>query len=143
MMDAIRVKNSGIVHLKTAGAQNAGMLYAAEAGREIPFAVKRVYFMRGMAENAVRGNHAHRTLTQAIFAAAGSFTLTLDDGATKQAVRIDDPSSGIILGPHLWTTMSEFSGDCVILVFADDYYEESEYIRDYAEFMTLINKKDA
>lgn len=141
MIQEILVKNSGVVRLKATGKPETGMLYAVEAEREIPFAIKRVYFMQGMPKGATRGNHAHRTLTQAIFAAAGSFTLTLDDGVAKQTVRMDDPSSGIILGPHLWATMSEFSNDCVILVFADDYYEESEYIRDYAEFFAIVQKK--
>ena len=91
----------------------------------------------------VRGNHAHRTLTQVIFAAAGSFMLALDDGATKQTIKMSDPSCGIILGPHLWATMSEFSKYCVILIFADDYYDESEYIRDYAEFLEAIKQDTA
>lgn len=143
MTGDICAKNSGVVRLKAAGKPETGTLWAAEAGREIPFTIKRVYFMQGMAENAVRGNHAHRTLTQVIFAAAGSFALTLDDGAAKQTVQMNDPSCGIVLGPHLWATMSEFSKDCVILVFADDYYEEDEYIRDYAEFLSLAKNHEA
>ncbi|OHA02727.1 MAG: hypothetical protein A3J58_02595 [Candidatus Sungbacteria bacterium RIFCSPHIGHO2_02_FULL_52_23] len=142
-MVEILVKNSGVVRLKAAGKAETGMLYAAEAEREIPFAIKRVYFMNGMPPDAVRGNHAHRTLTQIIFAAGGSFTLALDDGATKQTIKMSDPSCGIILGPHLWATMSEFSKDCVILIFADDYYDESEYIRDYAEFLEAIKQDTA
>lgn len=138
MMETIRVKNSGVVQLKAAGNPEIGMLYAAEAEREIPFPIKRVYFMQGVSGNAIRGSHAHRTLTQVMFAAAGSFTLALDDGTTKQTVAMNDPSCGVILGPHLWVTMSEFSNDCVILVFADDYYKESEYIRDYEVFVKLV-----
>ena len=139
-MIEILVKNSGIVRLKAAGKPETGMLYAAEAEREIPFAIKRMYFISGMSAGATRGNHAHRTLTQAIFAAAGSFTLALDDGMAKQTITMDDPSYGVILWPRLWVTMNEFSKDCVILVCADDYYEESEYIRDYAEFMEVVKQ---
>lgn len=134
----IRVKNSGIVRLTSVGKIETGMLYAAEAERDIPFPIKRVYFMAGMPTGATRGNHAHRRLTQVIFAAAGSFTLAFEDGVSKQTIRMDDPSLGIILGPLLWATMSEFSKDCVILICADDYYDENEYIRDHDEFAALV-----
>lgn len=143
MTEEVWVRNSGVVRLKASGRPETGMLYAAASEREIPFAIKRVYFINGMFEGAVRGNHAHRTLTQAIFAAAGLFTLILDDGISKQTIRMADPSFGVVLGPHLWATMSEFSKDCVILVCADDYYEESEYIRDYAEFLSLAKNHEA
>ena len=102
------------------------------------FKIKRVYFMSGMARGALRGNHAHKKLTQAIFAAHGSFILTLDDGVRTQKIRMADPATGVLLGKNLWATMSDFSKDCVILVFADDYYDENEYIRDYDEFVARV-----
>ncbi len=140
MNPEIKVKNSGVIRVKAVPDPGRGMLYAAEAEKEVPFAIRRVYFMTGMDSSAVRGNHAHRKVTQAIFCVAGSFTLALDDGTTKQTTTMSDPSCGIILGPHLWATMSGFSKDCVILVCADDYYDENEYIRDYAEFSEMVKK---
>jgi hypothetical protein len=121
-----------------------GNLFIAEAGRQIPFEIRRVYFINTLANpRAVRGNHAHRELEQAIFCVSGSFTLHLDDGQTKQRLRLNDPGRGIRLGPMLWHTMSSFSYDCVILVLASRAFEESDYIRNYAEFLQAIARLDS
>lgn len=137
----IKVKNSGVIDLSSVASPPAGTVYIAESERSIPFAIKRVYFIAGMESGAVRGDHAHRTLMQAIFAAHGSFTLCIDDGAEKQEIKMDNPAQGILLAPHLWTTMRDFSPDCVILVFADDWYDTNEYIRDYEEFLRLTKDR--
>lgn len=134
----IRVKNSGVITLQATGRSPTGMLYVAEAEHNIPFGIRRAYFMSGMEQGAVRGNHAHRILTQAIFVAHGSFALLLDDGVNKQEILMTDPGQGIILGPHLWVSMKDFSPDCVIIILADDYYDERDYIRDYEEFNKIV-----
>lgn len=132
---SIRVANSGFVRLNCFEDLPDGNLFIAEARREIPFPIKRVYFINCLANpKAVRGRHAHRRLEQMIFCINGSFMLHLDDGRRKQRMRLDDPAVGIRLGPYLWHTMSSFSYDCVILVFAADWYDATDYIRDYAEF---------
>lgn len=131
----IRVANSGVVRLKAVPDLPDGNLFIAEAQREIPFAIKRLYFINALANpRAVRGRHAHRELEQVIFCVNGSFVLHLDDGRKKQRIRLHDPAVGIRLGPWLWHTMAEFSRDCVILVLAAAWYEAGDYIRDYAEF---------
>ena len=108
-----------------------GALSVAESGRQLPFEVRRVYWLTGVAQTgAVRGKHAHKTLQQAIFAAAGSFRLDLDDGRRKASVVLGRPNAGVYLGPLLWHEMRDFSPDCVIVVLAADYYEEADYIRD-------------
>jgi hypothetical protein len=135
----IKVKNSGIVKLKFFKDFPDGNLFIAEARKNIPFKIKRVYFINGFAnEKAVRGKHAHKKLNQAIFCLNGSFDLSLDDGKRKQKIRLKDPSVGIILKPMLWHTMSGFSKDCVILVLADEWYKESDYIRDYQKFKKML-----
>lgn len=134
----LRVRHSGVLSLQFFKDLPDGNLYIAEARRQIPFPIKRVYFINSLANPAaVRGKHAHRKLQQAIFCINGAFTLHLDDGTTKQRVRMDDPATGILLGPGLWHTMSQFTYDCVILVLASDRFKESDYIRDYAEFRRL------
>lgn len=130
----IRVKNSGVVRLASKGKSPTGILYSAEAERQIPFKIKRVYFITGASPAAIRGNHAHKKLQQVVFCVNGAFTLGLDDGKKKQKIRMRDPSRGVVLGPLLWVTMSGFSGDCVIAIFADDYFRKNDYIRDYDKF---------
>ena len=136
---AIRVGRSGVVRLKSVPDLPDGNLFIGEGQREIPFAIKRLYFINSLANPAaVRGRHAHQKLEQVIFCLSGSFVLHLDDGRKKQRIRLHDPAIGIRLGTYLWHTMSEFSYDCVILVVASDRHKESDYIRDYADFRRLI-----
>ncbi len=135
----LRVRHSGVLRLKFFKDVPDGNLFIAEAGREVPFPIKRIYFINSLANPAaVRGKHAHRRLRQAIFCLSGSFTLHLDDGRAQQRILLNDPSTGLLLGPMLWHTMSGFSYDCVILVLASDRFRESDYLRDYAEFLRLV-----
>lgn len=135
----IRVRNSGIVTLKYFEDPPDGNLYIGEILRHIPFKVKRFFFVNKLGNpNAIRGKHAHKKLTQVIFCVNGSFVLHLDDGKRKQRIKINNPRQGVILGRLLWHEMDEFSKDCVILVIASDYYKESDYIRDYEEFLDLV-----
>lgn len=138
-MDDIKVKNSGFVSLQFYKDYPDGDLYIAEAKKSLPIDIKRVYFINRLDNpSALRGKHAHKKLNQVIFCINGSFVLDLDDGNNKQSFEMNDPSKGIILGPMLWHEMKDFSKNCVILVFADDYYDESDYIRSYEEFIKLI-----
>lgn len=135
----IKVKNSGCVTLSFYNDFPDGNLVIGEALKNVPFNIKRVYFINELFnKKAERGKHAHRELEQIIFCINGSFKLNLDDGKIKQSIVMDSPYYGVRLGPMLWHTMSNFSSDCVILVFADDYYQENDYIRDYQEFIKLI-----
>lgn len=139
----IRVKNSGIVKLKTIIDKDGdGDIFIAEVTKNIPFKIKRVFFINSpKREKSVRGQHAHKKFNQAIFCVNGSFVLNLDDGSARQRIIMDDPSTGVLLGPKLWHTMTNISKDCNILVLADDFYHEDDYIRDYKEFKKYINKK--
>jgi hypothetical protein len=134
----LAVKNSGLLALKFFKDLPDGNLFIAEAGKEVPFDIKRVYFINTLAnQKAIRGKHAHRNLQQGIFCINGSFALNLDDGKTRQRIRLNDPSRGVLLGPMLWHTMSSFSYDCVILVLASAAFDEADYIRDYDEFRVM------
>lgn len=137
----LRVRNSGVIELKRVIDERDGVLCIAEAERQIPFPIRRVYYITHLESDAsIRGKHAHRTLSQVIFCISGSFTLTLDDGETQQDVRLWRENVGILLGPGLWHTMHEFSAGCVLLVLASDYFDESDYIRDYGEFKKWVAK---
>lgn len=134
----LRVRNSGLISLQSFPDMPDGNLFIAEVGRQVPFTIRRVYFINNLANrDAVRGKHAHRQLEQAIFCINGSFRLELDDGRKKQRILLNDPACGIRLGPLLWHTMSGFSYDCVILVLASAPFAAADYIRDYAEFRRL------
>ena len=118
-----------------------GSLVAIEGSSEVPFAIARVYYIFGTRPDIIRGHHAHRQLTQLAVAVSGSCTMTLDDGRTRTAVRMDDPAKGLIMGSMIWREMSDFSPDCVLLVLADAHYDEGDYIRDYAEFRALTGAR--
>jgi hypothetical protein len=139
-MEPIIVKNSGFVTLNKIHDKRDGNLIIMEALKDIPFEIKRVYYINNL-ENSVsiRGQHAHRGLEQVIFCINGSFILGLDDGTNKQKILMNKDNIGVILGKMLWHTMEEFSSGCVLLVVASDLYDESDYIRSYEEFIKLTN----
>jgi len=140
--DIIRVRNSGWVLLKQFDDGNDGTLCILEAERDIPFTVKRVYYITNLRNaHSVRGEHAHKVLWQAIFCISGSFLLGLDDGIIRQHIRMWRNNQGILLGPELWHTMSDFSSGCVLMVVASDYYIESDYIRNYEEFIKSVRNQ--
>jgi dTDP-4-dehydrorhamnose 3,5-epimerase-like enzyme len=139
----IKVKNSGIIRLQVFDDFPDGTLVIGEAGENVPFDIKRIYYITNLSNpKAIRGKHAHKKLEQYIFCLSGSFRLHLDDGETKQNITLDSPNCGIRLGPKLWHTMTKFSRDCVILVLASDYYDERDYIRNYEEFLEYIRKSN-
>jgi dTDP-4-dehydrorhamnose 3,5-epimerase-like enzyme len=138
-MKKIIVKNSGIAMLNSFNDFPDGHLLVGETLRNIPIEVKRFYIIKDLFnEKAIRGKHAHKELTQYIFCLNGSFILSLDDGEKKQKIAINKSDYGIKLGPMLWHTMIRFSKDCVILVIADDYYDEKDYIRNYEDFIQQL-----
>jgi len=135
----ILVRNCNFIELKQIVDEKDCVLSIAESSREIPFEMKRIYYIYGLAyPKALRGFHAHKKLEQVVFCINGSFKLMVDDGEVKQYFYLSDPNKGLYLGPELWHTMFEFTGDCIILVLASDYYDETDYIRDYDQFISLI-----
>jgi hypothetical protein len=114
---------------------NDGELNVLTTGRELPFEVKRIYYIRNITDvGAIRGKHAHKCLEQAMFCVSGSFILLLDDGMNQQQIYLTADYIGVYIGPKLWHTMQGFSSDCVIVVLANAPYDESDYIRNYDDF---------
>jgi dTDP-4-dehydrorhamnose 3,5-epimerase-like enzyme len=111
-----------------------GWLVALESGHDVPFTLKRVYYIFGTRGGVRRGKHAHRKLNQMMVCLTGSCSVLLDDGATREDVRLTRNDIGLMIDPMVWHEMYDFSTDCVLLVLADDHYDEADYIRDYAQF---------
>jgi dTDP-4-dehydrorhamnose 3,5-epimerase-like enzyme len=117
-----------------------GGLVVAETQRHIPFEVKRVYWIHGTQSGVERGFHAHKALRQVAVVVSGSCYMVLDDGIDQATVHLNSPTQGVLIGPRVWHVMSNFSKDCVLLVFADMHYDELDYIRSYDEFTSWISK---
>ena len=115
-----------------------GSLIAIESGKDIPFDIKRIYYIFDTQPGVVRGHHAHKTLEQMLICVSGSCTIVLDDGENRSEVVLSNPSEGLYIGPNLWREMKDFSEGAVLLVLASDFYDEADYIRNYDEFMSYI-----
>ena len=117
-----------------------GSLIAIEALKDIPFEIKRVYYVYGTAEHAVRGRHAHRELEQVIFCPIGSCDFILDNGKERLTVTMNEPNKGLYLKGNIWREFTNFSTDCVVMVLASRHYDESDYIRNYDQFLKEISQ---
>ena len=113
---------------------NRGYLSVIEGGLDIPFEIKRIYYLYLVPETA-RGAHAHKQLQQLMIATSGSVHVTLDDGENKKTFVLDKPWKGLLVVPGLWRTLDNFSGGAVCMVLASEKYDTSDYIRDYNEFL--------
>ena len=117
-----------------------GSLIALEQLKEVPFEIKRIYYIFNTKERVERGFHAHKDLKQMAIAVKGSCTFVLDDGKNREEIVLDTPDKALFIEGVIWREMKEFSDDCVLLVLASEYYDESDYIRDYKEFLQQVQK---
>lgn len=115
-----------------------GSLISLEEGKNIPFQVKRVYYMFDTGQGVRRGYHAHKSLKQVAVAVRGSCRFMLDDGHEKIDIRLDNPNQGLLIESFIWREMYDFSPDCVLMVLADHLYDETDYVRDYATFQAMV-----
>ena len=102
---------------------------------ELPFDVKRVYFLYDVPGGEARGGHAHKELQQLIVAASGSFDLIVDDGKVKRTFHLNRPYQGILMPSGLWRELNNFSSGSICLVLASLEYSEDDYIRQYSDFL--------
>lgn len=116
-----------------------GSLISLEANRNVPFDIKRVYYIFGTKEGVSRGYHAHKALRQIVICLSGQCDVRLDNGLESELVRLDSPHRGILVEGMVWREMHDFSSGCVLMVLASDVYEESDYIRSYNEFITQVS----
>jgi dTDP-4-dehydrorhamnose 3,5-epimerase-like enzyme len=120
---------------------NRGNLTFIESTKHIPFDIARVYYLYDVPGGAERGGHAHKELHQLIIAMSGSFDVVLDDGKEKRRFHLNRSYYGLYVCPMMWRELDNFSSGSVCMVLASNYYDESDYYRDYQDFLKDINKK--
>lgn len=118
-----------------------GQLIALEENKDIPFAIRRVYYMYDTLPGVTRGFHAHKSLEQILICIHGSCKVRLDNGTEKKIVFLEKPYEGVYIANNMWREMYDFSEDAVLMVLASDFYKEEDYIRDYDEFLKLVNRR--
>ena len=126
-----------VIHHKVLG-DHRGQLVVIEGKGDIPFDIKRVFYIYGTQKDVPRGNHSHYKTKQYLIAVNGSCKVTLDNGKTKKTFDLDEPNKGLFQDALTWGTMHDFSDDCVLMVLASEYYNEVDYIRDYNEFLKTV-----
>jgi len=126
-----------IVSFKSLGDER-GSLIALEGNKSVPFDIKRVYYIFGTKEGVSRGFHAHLNLKQVVVCVKGSCRFVLDNGMQKEEIILDDATEGLLIEGLTWREMYDFSPDCVLIILANKYYNENDYIRDYDEFLKEI-----
>ena len=110
---------------------------------DIPFEIKRIYYIYDLKKDIPRGFHAHKDLQQIAICIKGSCKFLLDNGKERvKDIILDSPNKGLFIDKMIWREMYDFSEDCVLLVLASDYYKENDYIRDYEEFLRSINEEN-
>lgn len=117
---------------------NRGQLVSLEEHKDIPFEIKRVYYMYDTKEGVRRGFHAHRTLEQILICIHGSCKVMLDNGIEKKIISLEKPYEGLYVAKDMWREMYDFSSDAVLMVLASEYYNEEDYIRDYDTFVKIV-----
>ena len=126
------------ISIKSVTAAGMGTLSVFEAERDVPFAVKRIYYIHGAPEGVQRGGHALKQLRQLLWCPYGSILIRLDDGHEKAEVLLNDPAKGLIVEHNMWREMLWQKTDSVLCVAADSYYDADDYIRDYEEFRRAV-----
>lgn len=112
-----------------------GNISVVENGKDVPFEIKRVYYLYDVPGGESRGAHAHKELYQLIVAASGSFSVTLDDGDVRRTFMLNRPYQGLLVVPGIWRTLDDFSSGSVCMVLASEKFDKEDYIRDYAAFI--------
>lgn len=118
-----------------------GMLVSLEEYIDIPFEIKRVYYMYDTKSDVRRGFHAHKSLEQILVCIHGSCKVQLDNGKEKKIVSLEKPYEGLYISNKMWREMYDFSPDAVLMVLASEIYKEEDYIRDYDTFLQMVNEE--
>lgn len=132
----VTVYDCSLINLKKVG-DRKGHITFIENNKHIPFPVKRVFYLYDIPGGASRGAHAHKQCHQLIIAASGAFEVLLDDGNIKRQVQINRPNRGLHIPPRIWAQEVNFSSGAICLVLASEQYEETDYIRNYTDFLKI------
>ena len=117
-----------------------GSLVSLEQNSNIPFEIKRNYYIFNTLPDVKRGCHAHKKLKQVLITVSGKCDILLDNGTIQETANLNSPNKGLLIEEMIWREMFNFSKDCVLLVLANEFYSESDYIRDYQDFLSLTKK---
>lgn len=117
-----------------------GKLVVLESAVNLPFEIKRVFYIYGTQPDVPRGQHSHYATKQYLISVNGSCKVTLDNGSKKETFLLDSPNIALFQDSMIWGEMHDFSPDCVLLVLASEHYDEADYIRNYSDFLKLANK---
>ena len=115
-----------------------GAMVVVEGADTVDFEIKRIYYIFNTQEGVSRGFHAHKALKQVAVCVTGRCKMVLDDGITRSEQWMDTPNKALLIDNMVWHEMHDFSEDCVLLVMASDHYDESDYIRNYQDFIAAI-----
>lgn len=118
-----------------------GMLISLETTTEVPFEIKRVYYMYDTVPGVRRGFHSHKKLEQILICTSGSCKIHLDNGFETKEILLDKPYEGLYISSDIWREMYDFSSDAVLMVLASELYDETDYIRNYEEFIKYIKRR--
>ncbi|MDY0933039.1 FdtA/QdtA family cupin domain-containing protein [Chryseobacterium sp. CFBP8996] len=130
-VDDCKIVELPIVH------NTSGNITVLENNMNIPFDIRRIYYLYDIPMGAERGGHSHYELQQYVIAASGSFTFLLDDGENKKEIFLNHPNKALHIVPGIWREMKDFSSGSICLVLASIEYSESDYIRDYNKFLNF------
>ena len=129
-----------VIELKLIGDER-GSLISLEGNKNIPFDIKRIYYIFNTKKGVKRGFHAHINLKQIAIAVKGSCTFVLDDGQKRKEVNLSNPNQGLFIEGLIWREMKDFSEDCVLIVLASEHYNEKDYIRSYDKFLEVVKNE--
>ncbi|MBQ4313393.1 MAG: WxcM-like domain-containing protein [Clostridia bacterium] len=130
------IYNTGMQKFKVLGDEN-GSLIAVEAFKTLPFDIRRVYYIYGVAQGIRRGFHSHIALHQALVCMHGEVKILVKTPYEEEVVTLNRPDEALLIGPMVWREMFDFSPDAVLMVMADAYYTEDDYIRDYGDYLKI------
>lgn len=133
-------KKYKVIEFKEFGDEKGNLVVAEGSGFDVPFDIRRVFYIYGSAPDIKRGNHANRYTKFVLINVAGSSKVLVDDGDKKEVIVLDRPRMGLYLGTMVWKEMYDFSPDSVLLVLASEHYIENEYIRDYDAFCAEVKQ---
>lgn len=140
-MPAFSVEDCEIINLDRHHSARKGDICVVENSCNIPFDIKRMYYLYDVPADALRGGHAHKQLYQLLVAASGSFTVHLDDGEHKRSVSLKRPYQALLIKPGIWREIDDFSSGSVCMVLASELYDENDYIRQYQDFISYKNSR--
>ncbi|MDD5585781.1 MAG: FdtA/QdtA family cupin domain-containing protein [Alphaproteobacteria bacterium] len=123
--------------------ERRGNLTPVEALRDIPFEIKRIYYLYDVPGGSTRAGHAHKALHQFFIAMSGSFDITLKDGAGEQRYHLNRSHYGLYVSPMMWRDLDNFSSGAVCLVLASDYYDENDYFRNYDDYLAALAQQNS